>query len=733
MQLEMVRLLAGAGVAQHHRGRRRRPGHLSLARRRRRQPARVPEVYPGCREVVLDENHRSTQPILDAASRLISYNNPYRLEVVAGIDKRLRAQRPGGVAVRHVHFDTGSAEADGVASMIDERLRQGFRPRDVAILVRTNDDADAFLRALNVKGIPHRFSGSRGLYAREEVRLLVSFLRTLAHPDDSVSAFYLAASDLYRIPETDLLRLNQYARRKSRPLLEVLRGLPVERGPGRRRRRDPRRRGSGCSRTSTARRPTSPRLRTGEVLYKFLQESGLLARLSRDATPEAEARVKNIARFFESVKAYGDVAEHDRVTSFVTHLDLLREAGDDPAVAEADPDEDAVHVLTVHKAKGLEFPVVFLVGLRRAEVPGAAPSRPDPASRRPGEGDPGAGRRPSPRGAAPLLRRDDARQGRAGPHVGRRLRHGAGAQGLALRRRGARPSRRRRRSRGRARRARRWRAISRCRSRRRLPRRPIPEARRAAALVDADRRLPHLSAEVPLRPHPPRPAPDPPSRRLRQRDPQGGAADVRGAPRRSSRSARTTWSPRSTRPGSPKASSPASTRSAVSRRERRRCAASSEEEADIPGRPRPSRRSSRSTGDDEASRLTRVQGRYDLVVESDDHVTILDFKTGAVDDAKKAKERAKESLQLDVYALAHLKTKGRLPDWVELRFLESGLAGRQAADSRGGDADRGADPRGRGASSAGASSRRRLPGTPAASAPSVTSVPTPRAGRRRRC
>ena len=62
------------------------------------------------------------------------------------------------------------------------------------------------------------------------------------------------------------------------------------------------------------------------------------------------------------MKAYGDVAEHDRVPAFVAHLDLLREAGDDPAVAEADPDDDAVPVLTVHKAKGLEFPVVFLVG-----------------------------------------------------------------------------------------------------------------------------------------------------------------------------------------------------------------------------------------------------------------------------------------------------------------------------------------------------------------------------------
>ena len=72
---------------------------------------------------------------------------------------------------------------------------------------------------------------------------------------------------------------------------------------------------------------------------------------------------------------------------------------------------------------------------------------------------------------------------------------------------------------------------------------------------------------------------------------------------------------------------------------------------------------------------TRVQGRYDLVVERAGRITILDFKTGAVDDPEEARTRAKESLQLDVYALAHLRTTGRLPDWVELRFLESGLSG----------------------------------------------------------
>src|SRR6185295_14230427 len=134
-------------------------------------------------------------------------------------------------------------------------------------------------------------------------RQLVAFLRVLANPGDSVSLFYLAASELYRLPEIDLLRLNHYASRKNRPLLEVLRGLPQDddlAGVG------------GAAREAASRLLADvdraaadvARLRCGEVLYKYLQASGYLARLAREASPEAEARVRNIARFFDVVRAY---------------------------------------------------------------------------------------------------------------------------------------------------------------------------------------------------------------------------------------------------------------------------------------------------------------------------------------------------------------------------------------------------------------------------------------------
>ena len=158
------------------------------------------EAYPGARIVVLTQNYRSTQLILDSAYRLIRHNDPDRLEVRQRIDKRLRAVSGVGVLPRHLHFDTLHSEADGVADRIAQRVAAGqWRYTDVAILVRANRDADPFMRALNLRGIPFVFSGTRGLYDREEIRLVVAALRCIADPHDSLSLYLLSAAPFYGV------------------------------------------------------------------------------------------------------------------------------------------------------------------------------------------------------------------------------------------------------------------------------------------------------------------------------------------------------------------------------------------------------------------------------------------------------------------------------------------------------------------------------------------------------
>jgi DNA helicase-2/ATP-dependent DNA helicase PcrA len=330
------------------------------------------ERYSGARMIVLRRNYRSLAPILISSHRLVRFNDPDRLEVRAGISKQLRPQRLGTAPpVRHEAFATGSDEADWIAAEIGRRIGVGARPRDHAVLVRANADAEPILRSLNVAGIPWRFSGASGLYARPEVRLLLAFLRAVADLGASVDVYAVAASEVYGLGGEDLTAIVNMARRRNRPVWEVLSEL--DRQPG-------------ILRISAETRKAVVRLvadlrrfadlahirPAGEVLYAFLRDTGLLARLAATDSAAAEEALANVARFFEVVRTQAMLLADDRVTFLVPHLATLIEAGDDPATAELDPDADAVAVLTVHKAKGLEFQVVFLPGLVAGRFPAAA-------------------------------------------------------------------------------------------------------------------------------------------------------------------------------------------------------------------------------------------------------------------------------------------------------------------------------------------------------------------------
>ena len=327
--------------------------------------------YASAKQIVLTQNFRSHQAILDSAYRLIVNNNPDRLEVRSGIDKHLMAVREAaGPAPRHLYYETATQEADAVAQLIRERVEQGvWTFTDVAVLVRSNGDADQFLRSFNLRGIPWTFSGNAGLYGRPEVRLLLAFLRAVAHPDDSVSTHYLASSDLYQVPIVDLTRCATHADRKHRWLFDVLREaeqVPELAGElSEEARLSIRHLVADLVRYMELGRE----MPTGELLYQFLVDSGWLARMSKAATARDEAEVQNISKFFRRIQDASRALRYDNVRELVKHLDALIDAGEDPAVAEADVETPAVRVLTVHKAKGLEFPVVFIVNCVQGKFP----------------------------------------------------------------------------------------------------------------------------------------------------------------------------------------------------------------------------------------------------------------------------------------------------------------------------------------------------------------------------
>ncbi len=327
--------------------------------------------YPDSDLIVLVENYRSTQQILDSAYRLIQFNNPDRLEVREGIEKRLHADSGDGIPVQQQHFQEINDECDFVADTIARGVKEGRSYRDYAILVRSNAQADGFLQALNLLHIPWHFSGSRGLYDREEIRTIIAFLRILADPRDNMSFHYVASSAFYSVPSEDLAFATSYSRRRNKSLFEVFRvaakseeflGLSEEGREAMARLAD----------DLAALLPIAAREKTGEVLYNYLTErTGTIAALSNSEEAQDALKVQNIAKFFSIIERFSRVAKYDRVPWFIDYLDSLIDAGDNPPVGEADWDEDAVNVLTIHQAKGLEFPVVFLVGLVSGRFPSA--------------------------------------------------------------------------------------------------------------------------------------------------------------------------------------------------------------------------------------------------------------------------------------------------------------------------------------------------------------------------
>ncbi|MEW6455584.1 MAG: ATP-dependent DNA helicase [Acidobacteriota bacterium] len=324
--------------------------------------------YPDAKKVILTRNYRSTQPILDTAYNLIKFNNPNRLEYKYEVLKRIIANKKNGKMVKFVQFDNFHTEAERVAEMIEEKIKEGVELHEIAILVRKNADAEPFLKALERRGIPFRFSGSRGLYSRDEVKVLISFLKSIANPEDNVSLFYLASSDIYQMNSEDIIKTSNYAKRKNIPLKQVFRKIlnseiNIEISEE----------GMITIKKMLEDLDEFTKLafkeKVDSILFSFVEKTQFLKKMSLNFH-ESLIKIKNIGKFFQKVRSFRESSENPSLFSFTDYLDLLIEMGDNPPTAEAELDEDAVNVLTVHKAKGLEFKVVFLGALVMDKFPG---------------------------------------------------------------------------------------------------------------------------------------------------------------------------------------------------------------------------------------------------------------------------------------------------------------------------------------------------------------------------
>ncbi|MDP3722175.1 MAG: ATP-dependent helicase, partial [Candidatus Omnitrophota bacterium] len=327
------------------------------------------EHYPSIHTVVLTENFRSHQAILDCAYRLIRFNDPDRLEVRQGINKRLVARASIPITEPKLQvFDTASSESDWVARTIRSAVDAGARrPSEFAILVRSNREADLFLRALNVAGLPWQFSGASGLFSREESKMLVSCLKSLADPQESLSWYHVASSPLYRIPMKDLVRVLSQAAKTNTSVRAVLERVPEDAELSAALSEEGKLRAAEFLQDVDRLLELSRTRSAGQLLYQWLSDRGFLATLGRSDDPAEGARLKTVSRFFDQLRRVEELIG-GRLPDLMSHLELFLAMGNEPIEVD-DAWADCVNVLTIHKAKGLEFPVVFLVGLVQGRFP----------------------------------------------------------------------------------------------------------------------------------------------------------------------------------------------------------------------------------------------------------------------------------------------------------------------------------------------------------------------------
>jgi len=308
--------------------------------------------YPKCKQVVLNQNYRSSQEVLDAAYKLIQHNNPDRLEVKNKINKHLLSGKHG-LRPELLHCDTLSCEADQVADKILElKKKGGYRFNDFAVLARANGHLEPFIQALNIKNIPNVFVGASSLFDRPEVKMLVAFFKCLAYDNDNLSFYQLATSELYNIDENLLAKYYTRVRQENKSFEELF-----EKGES----QDKKIR--AILKDIVKYRVQVSRQRAGEILYEYLRERKYFKKLTSQNTIEAEVKITNIAKFFDRLAQFDHGSDNKSVLAFLENLELILSVGDEVQSSDIDPDLDAVNVMTVHAAKGLEWPVVFIVNV----------------------------------------------------------------------------------------------------------------------------------------------------------------------------------------------------------------------------------------------------------------------------------------------------------------------------------------------------------------------------------
>lgn len=309
--------------------------------------------YPDAKIIKLEQNYRSKEKILKAADAVIA-NNLSRKE------KRLWTNRGSGNDLVYYQAFNEKDEGDYVCRKVKELLEKGYKYGDIAVLYRTNSQSRALEEAMVKYAVPYQIIGGVRFYDRKEIKDIIAYLRVVYNPADTVSLLRIINQPARGIGDGTIGKLELFADSKGISLYEAcLRVVETELGPAFRKRI------RSFIDMMEEFRLARDRMPVDELTRFILEKTAYRAELLAEGTIEAQSRLENIDELFSVMEGFRSEDGRNSLAAFLEEVSLVAD------IDSLDEESDHITLMTLHSAKGLEFPVVFMVGMEEGIFPHA--------------------------------------------------------------------------------------------------------------------------------------------------------------------------------------------------------------------------------------------------------------------------------------------------------------------------------------------------------------------------
>ena len=313
-------------------------------------------VFPDAKVIRLEQNYRSTKNILNAANAVIANNTSRK-------SKTLWTENSEGERIHFRQFMNGYEEAEYVVGEISRAHREnGAKYKDCAVLYRTNAQSRLFEEKCLLANIPYKIVGGVNFYARKEIKDLLCYLKTIDNSRDDLAVRRIINVPKRGIGATTLGRIQDYADKMSVSFYDALRVAEEVPSIGRSLSKI-----DGFVTFIQSLKSKAESYTVRELLEEVIELTGYVAELQAEDTDESKARIENIDELISKTESYQEAMEEQGQTA--TLSGFLEEIALIADIDSVDPDQDYVLLMTLHSAKGLEFPRVFLAGMEDGMFP----------------------------------------------------------------------------------------------------------------------------------------------------------------------------------------------------------------------------------------------------------------------------------------------------------------------------------------------------------------------------